>query len=296
MCMYSIGVARRFQTWQLPQVTLTRSDEAVEYVPRQESLAYGVGLFVAGSGRVFARGAAWPTFHDGLLVLQPGDMVMAHSESARGWSCRALDAEPALLEEIATDLTDAPATPPDFASSWIAASPALIRRFVELHRAVARRASRLEQDWLVVEVLSQLVAAHAADRRPVRPPGREPDAVRRAIEYVEGHYAEGVSLDELAAVARLGKYHLARVFRRAVGLPPHAYLTQVRVARAKQLLNEGARIDVAARRAGFASSTHLRHHFRRTLGVTPGAYTAAVRSRVRWVNLAPSRTGEHGAA
>ncbi|TDD22012.1 AraC family transcriptional regulator [Nonomuraea diastatica] len=69
---------------------------------------------------------------------------------------------------------------------------------------------------------------------------------------------------------------LLRSFRRAYGLPPHAYVVQLRVRRARALLERGTPPAEAAVAAGFCDQSHLSRHFRRMVGVTPGAYQRGV--------------------
>ena len=58
-------------------------------------------------------------------------------------------------------------------------------------------------------------------------------------EYLEDNLARNVPLEELSRLANLSPYHLARAFAAEVGLPPHAYQTQARVHRARELLLRG---------------------------------------------------------
>jgi AraC-like DNA-binding protein len=102
--------------------------------------------------------------------------------------------------------------------------------------------------------------------------------VRRARDYLAAHFAEDVTLDALAQAAALSKYHLVRVFAAEVGLPPHAYLTELRVAAARRLIARGRGIADAAYATGFATQAHLHRHFRRAWGVAPGQYARAGRS------------------
>ncbi len=63
-----------------------------------------------------------------------------------------------------------------------------------------------------------------------------------------------------------------RVFCKQVGLPPHAYLVQTRVARAKVLLSMRLPIAQVAADTGFTDQSHLNRHFKRIVGVTPRQY------------------------
>jgi AraC-like DNA-binding protein len=55
-------------------------------------------------------------------------------------------------------------------------------------------------------------------------------------------------------------------------MPPHAFQTQLRVARARKLLREGASPASAALEVGFTDQSHLNRHFKRVLGITPAFF------------------------
>ncbi len=104
--------------------------------------------------------------------------------------------------------------------------------------------------------------------------GLPPTQLRPVRELLES-CPESVSLQELAERASLSRYQLLRAFRDVYGLPPHAYLIQVRVRRASAALRAGATIADAALTAGFADQSHLTRCFKRATGVTPGRYVRA---------------------
>lgn len=148
----------------------------------------------------------------------------------------------------------------------------LARDFLDLHIASEASASRLEQDSRLLGVLTRFVSRRADARATLAPPGRERRAVRLAREYLEDNLTESVSLECLARVANLSPFHLARVFGEEVGIPPHAYQTQARVRRARDLLLRGLPVARVAQETGFADQSHLTRHFKRLIGVPPGSY------------------------
>ena len=85
---------------------------------------------------------------------------------------------------------------------------------------------------------------------------------------------------ELGRVAGLSPYHLNRVFARELGMPPHAFQTQVRIVRAKALLRDGVPVAETAVRTGFFDQSHLTRHFARVVGVPPGRYRSLVASKI----------------
>ena len=81
----------------------------------------------------------------------------------------------------------------------------------------------------------------------------------------------------------MSPFALLRAFRGETGLPPHAYLNQLRVRHARRLLDGGLAPAVVAAEAGFADQAHLTRHFKRVMGVPPGAY-----QRERGIRPAPT--------
>ena len=84
-------------------------------------------------------------------------------------------------------------------------------------------------------------------------------------------------LVELSAVAGLSRFELVRRFGAQIGLTPHAFQTNLRIARAKALLTTGAAPAAVAAACGFADQAHLTRTFRLAVGVTPARYARAVR-------------------
>ena len=70
----------------------------------------------------------------------------------------------------------------------------------------------------------------------------------------------------------MSSYYLLRAFHRALGLPPHQYLMNVRIQRAQAMLSRRLPIARVAAACGFSDQSHLNRCFKRVLGVTPGRY------------------------
>jgi AraC family transcriptional regulator len=100
---------------------------------------------------------------------------------------------------------------------------------------------------------------------------------RLVLDYIEEHLAEDFGLDALAAVAGLSRYHFSRRFKATFGLPPHRYVVQCRIERAKRLLAETRLLlaDIAAA-SGFNSTANFIRTFRELQGATPGDYRRAI--------------------
>lgn len=102
--------------------------------------------------------------------------------------------------------------------------------------------------------------------------------LRPALAYMTGHYAEPVTLEQLAGVAHLSRAHFSVAFRRATGFTPFEYLRRFRMQRAKELLAAGATVAEAAAGAGFADPSYFGRVFRRAEGQSPSGLKRSKRN------------------
>jgi len=108
----------------------------------------------------------------------------------------------------------------------------------------------------------------AAARRP----GSRP-AVVQARDYLQANFQRHISLTELADAVHMSPYHLSRCFKRETGMSPFAYLSMVKIERAKQLLRHKNRtITEVCLECGFNNLSHFSRAFSQRVGVSPSAY------------------------
>lgn len=122
---------------------------------------------------------------------------------------------------------------------------------------------------LAVHALVAEVVLAAQETGPIA----EDDPVRLACAYVEQHFAEKVSLDDLARAAAVSPSYLIRLFKRQLETTPHDYLLRYRISRAKELLAETTLTSaVIAERVGFTSESNFSYRFKQMVGQGPRAY------------------------
>ncbi|MCU1276824.1 MAG: AraC family transcriptional regulator [bacterium] len=140
-----------------------------------------------------------------------------------------------------------------------------------LWRAIVEDASPIAQQMQLAALISAV--ADLAARETPRPPILTP-AVARTRDALHERFAEEVPLEQLAELAGMSKCHLVHLFHKEVGLPPHAYQIQLRVARARVLVAAGVPLAEVATMTGFADQSHLTRLFKRVVGMPPGQYAA----------------------
>lgn len=93
-----------------------------------------------------------------------------------------------------------------------------------------------------------------------------------AKAMIAARYNEALTLDEMAAQASMSRYHFVRAFRRAVGMTPHAWQLDLRIQRARGLLDQGMSLVDVALQLGFADQSHFQRVFKQRVAATPGDY------------------------
>lgn len=272
----------RAAVWRLPGLPdseLLRARHTAQSFARHTHQQFALGVIEAGGLAFDYRGEQWLAPAGSISLCLPGEAHTGRGATAEGWTYRMFYLDPALLREAAGDQAGRPGALPDFPAGVIA-DPALARRIRALHAESERgEVASLEAESRLLALLAEAMAHHARPLRDMAPAGREPVAVARVKDYLEAHYAEPVALDELARLAGLSRFHLLRVFCAAEGVPPHAYLRQVRLRQAKALLARGEPIAGAAAAAGFADQSHLTRWLKRLWGFTPAEYRNSLQDR-----------------
>ena len=106
------------------------------------------------------------------------------------------------------------------------------------------------------------------------------DRIKGAVAFIDGHYAEKLTLRRMAESAGLSQALFSRLFRKTTQTTPIRYLTEIRLNQARKLLanTEKTLADIAVE-TGFYDEAHFVRTFKASRGLTPGAYRRTHRQR-----------------
>ncbi len=234
---------------------------------------FAIGVIERGALKFYYRGENIVAPYGQINLANPGEAHNGCAASDEGWTYRMFYLEPDMLRQAASEINGKHMNMPYFQAGVIRDDDmaAVIRR---LHILLEKpEIPLLEQESLLLWTLSQFIMRHADDFYVLRPAGREQQSVKKIREYIEDHYNEDISIKQLSGIANLSPFHLIRVFRKEVGIPPHAFLKQVRIRRAKALIAAGLPIARVSMETGFTDQSHLTRHFKGITGITPGQYS-----------------------
>lgn len=228
---------------------------------------YAVGVIAAGNRRLRCKNREY--------LLEPGDIILLNPGESH--ACAAVDGDldyrgfniaPNVMERIRMEIAGT-RDRVCFSRPVVRdeAAGGLIRR---LHEMVCARSGEFEKEEtllifleLVMELYTQPFAQDSAACRT---------EVGKACEWMEKHYAERVTLEDICAAAHLTKSTLLRAFTREMGITPYRFLENLRINRARAFLEQGDMPAEAAVKAGFSDQSHFSSFFTMFTGLTPGAY------------------------
>jgi len=98
-------------------------------------------------------------------------------------------------------------------------------------------------------------------------------SIDTTLEYIHSNYMNQLSVDEMAAMINLSKYHFIRIFKRTVGVTPYSYLTNYRITMAKRMLVETSlSIDEISQKCGYLDTANFISKFKTHSGMSPHKY------------------------
>ncbi len=250
---------------------LLKASYRTHVFPRHWNETYVIQVVEQGVNELYCRGATHQVSTGSILFINPHEIHTGSSVGAAPLAYRSLYPTADLLVEVASQCRDRHTATPFF-PALVVADARLAKMLVNAHRAVESGGDALAAETLLFELLTLLIQRHSDASQFGRPGGQEIAAVKRAQDYLTDNFSKNISLAALARVAYLSPYHLLRAFRKTVGLPPHEYLINLRIERAKQLLAQGRALAEVAYETGFCDQSHFNWHFKRILGLPPGQY------------------------
>ena len=153
--------------------------------------------------------------------------------------------------------------------------PDLIQGFLAVHHAIEEGRDVFREHELLIGSFGTLFRRHGSGGGRIKAPPRDSVLVARVKARMEAEYASGLRLEDLAASIALTTFQLIGLFKRTIGLTPHAYLMQVRLGAACRYLRRAAAPAEAATAVGFYDQSALNKHFKRCYGITPLQFARA---------------------
>jgi AraC-like DNA-binding protein len=226
-----------------------------------------------GGAVITTRGASDAVGRPHLYLCNPAEPHSSRMGRSNRWRFCSIYLAHGALTDLATHF-GVPALP--YFKGNVFADGDMIRRLAVLQALLGDGSDIEQKREAIVLAMGQLFHRYGG----VKDEARRDDVVVRAMKRtIDSRFAEGVSLENLAAGAGLSVWQLLGMFKRTIGMTPHAYLTQVRLNAVCRHLRRGVPIAAASAAAGFYDQSALTSHFKNRFGVTPLQFAAATQAR-----------------
>lgn len=236
---------------------------------------YAIGLCTEGRVAVRHGGARHVMGPGDVLLVNPGELHTGEPDSPAGWGYTMIYPGVDLIREAADARRSRPGPAPRLPAPVIR-HPLLATQAAATLRTLADGSDPLAGECLLASLLDRLIEPGAAAPRRGWSLRELNPRISRVRDYLHAHFARQVAIAELAGVAGLSSFHLIRLFRARIGLPPYMYLEHLRVARAKELLAKGVALADTAAQTGFGDQSHFTRRFKLLVGMPPGRYARQV--------------------
>jgi AraC-like DNA-binding protein len=272
--------------WSATQATSVQAVECfsarfISHVfDRHSHETFAIGTTFGGVQSFRCRGERRDSVAGHLMLFNPDEPHDGWAGSSSGFSYRMLYVSVDGVSQLVDGITAAEGRGPKLShgtfSKPLICDPELAAQLARAADDLLAPANSLQAAERLSQVLREMFRRYAGgreldDQRPVANP-----RISRVRELLECRYSEDVTIATVADVAGMSRVHATRQFTSVYGMPPHAYLNQVRIRHAKQRLLEGmAAADVAAD-VGFVDQSHFTRRFKRSVGVSPLAWARAM--------------------
>jgi AraC-like DNA-binding protein len=256
----------------LSGLSLLHADFTTHEYPPHTHEALVVAITEQGGSVVKSRGQVEQATPATLFVFNPAEPHAGWMGRSARWQYRAIYLTRGALDRMAEGLGIEEV--PYFTHNTFNDHD-LIEAFLAMHCALEEGRDAFCERELLIGTFGRLFQRHGSGRDLIKVPPTDRLLLARVIERMRAEYATNLRLEDLAADVGLTTFQIIGLFKRTVGLTPHAYLTQIRLNMACRHLRHAPVLADVAPAVGFYDQSALNKHFKRCYGITPLQFARA---------------------
>ncbi|HBH3232341.1 TPA: AraC family transcriptional regulator [Clostridioides difficile] len=230
---------------------------------------YVIGFIEKGQRYLSCKNKEYTTSTGDLLLFNPFDSHTCEQIDDKVLDYRCINIKPEIMKKTVFEITGKNYLP-KFNQPVIFRSE-LVPLLQELHYIIMEEELDFKKEELFFFLIEQLIEEHTEPNLQSNLENTNIE-IQAVCDYLENNYAEHIVLDELSTIAGMNKYSLLRNFTKLKGITPYRYLENIRVNKAKKLLEKGVEPIDAAIQTGFVDQSHFTNFFKNFIGLTPKQY------------------------
>ncbi len=223
-----------------------------------------IGVIESGTSLVSCQGNRFAVGQNHLIIFPSRVMHQCTPKDIKTWKFKMLYIDNQWIEAV-------------FSENTIRSIMIKKMNFVNINKIksffsyLESKASLLEKETKLIITLADIFSFSNTALYPINNKSCN-DIACSLRRYLEKHYLENITLDDMTNLSGITKYHLIRLFQKNYAMTPYAYVTQMRLNHAKCLLRKGKELAYVAYEAGFYDQSHFTKTFKTYCGVTPHMY------------------------
>ncbi|WP_047289159.1 MULTISPECIES: AraC family transcriptional regulator [Pseudomonas] len=259
------------QFWRIPEgdCELLSARYSTQSFGRHSHDRYAVGVISSGVEKLFYRGSYYLGSAGSVVTITPGEIHDGLPGHDQGWMYRMLYLDPGWVNRVIFQGRFG-AEHIHLFQNALNLDPSFALTFLQQHQIIENSPPSLERESILLDLVTQLFERSGAPIAAIA--SAERSAIKFIKKKLEDEYARHIPLEELAQLVDMDPLYLIRVFKKTVGVSPHSYQIQKRVAQVQNLLRTGASLAEASFSCGFFDQSHMTRAFKKVVGITPGSF------------------------
>ncbi|MGB9098705.1 AraC family transcriptional regulator [Erwinia sp.] len=233
---------------------------------------YLVGVTEQGVQQFHSRKQKHQSRPGTVFLLEPGELHDGDAVDDIGFTYRMLYIDPNFMrQQLAAVFGNVPDSFELNFARTLSGDRRLAQATFNAFQCLHDRELKIVKESAMQQLFATLTQ-HQHWRKSIIIPQHEKSLALKASAWLHDHLHENIGLSDMAQALDVDRFRLSREFQAHFGLPPHAWLIQLRLTHARRLLAEGVSPADVAAQLGFADQSHLGRWFRRAYQLTPARY------------------------
>lgn len=245
-----------------------RLEGIVQPFPNHFHEYYVIGFVENGERRLSCKNQEYLIQKGDIILFHPGDSHACTQSDDGALDYRGFNLSKDVMLDLASEITGRRELP-GF-SETVIRDEEVACYLHSLHELIMNGSHEFGKEESLLLLLSLLIRRYGQPFESCIPECR--GEIERACAFMEQHCAEHICLEQICRHAGLGKSALLRAFTKSKGVTPYSYLENIRIGKAKKMLEQGVSPLEAALRTGFSDQSHFTNYFSRFIGLSPGVY------------------------
>ncbi|MDD3902722.1 MAG: AraC family transcriptional regulator [Sphaerochaeta sp.] len=240
----------------------------VQAFPNHFHSFYVIGYIASGFRQVTCKKKVYSLGPGTMVLFNPQDNHQCAPIDDIPLDYRAINVDANIMDQFAYEITGKELHP--YFTQNVVFDADIIMSLSKLYDLIVHGSPTLEKEEAFCFLLEQLIVQFCEE--PIQDGMINAHDFLQIQTYLEEHYAQNITLEQLSTMHGCSKSYLVRSFTRHMGISPYRYLQTIRLERAKKFLREGMLSIEVALECGFSDQSHFTNVFKQFIGLTPNQY------------------------